>query len=100
MAPPRSYALPKLDAAENLFFARELEHVRAKSYDIKYADRKIRQLVPVDNSVDPGAEVVTYSQYDRVGVANGGEPVRDHERRPAAHQSIERGLHEPLGFGI
>ena len=69
MAPPRSYALPKLDAAENLFFARELEHVRAKSYDIKYADRKIRQLVPVDNSVDPGAEVVTYSQYDRVGVA-------------------------------
>lgn len=69
MATPRSYNLPKLDAAENIFFARELEMVRAKSYDIKYADRKVRQLIPVDNSVDPGAEVVTYSQYDRVGVA-------------------------------
>jgi hypothetical protein len=66
---PRSYNLPKLDAAENIFFARELEQIRAKSYDIKYAQRKIRTLVPVDNSVDPGAEVVTYSQYDRVGVA-------------------------------
>lgn len=66
---PRSYNLPKLDAAENIFFARELEQIRARSYDIKYAERKIRMLVPVDNSVDPGAEVVTYSQYDRVGVA-------------------------------
>jgi hypothetical protein len=66
---PRSYNLPKLDAAENIFFARELEQIRARSYDIKYAERKIRMLVPVDNSIDPGAEVVTYSQYDRVGVA-------------------------------
>lgn len=66
---PRSFNLPKLDAAENIFFARELEHIRAQSYDVKYADRKIRMLVPVDNSVDPGAEVVTYSQYDRVGIA-------------------------------
>lgn len=66
---PRSYNLPKLDAAENIFFARELEQIRARSYDVKYAMRKIRMLVPVDNSIDPGAEVVTYSQYDRVGVA-------------------------------
>lgn len=65
----RSLNFTRLDAAENVFFGRELEQIRAKSYDIKFADRKIRQLVPVDNSVDPGAEVVTYSQYDRVGVA-------------------------------
>jgi hypothetical protein len=61
--------LPHLDAAENIFFARELEQIRAKSYDVKYAEQKGRMLVPVDNSVDPGAEVVTYSQYDSVGVA-------------------------------
>lgn len=66
---PRSYNLPKLDAAENIFFARELEQIRAKSYDIKYAERKSRQFIPVDNSIDNGAEVVTYSQYDRVGIA-------------------------------
>jgi hypothetical protein len=65
----KSYNLPKLDAAENIFFARELEQIRSASYDIKYAERKARTLIPVDNSIDPGAEVVTYSQYDRLGVA-------------------------------
>lgn len=58
-----------LDAAENIFFERELEQVRAKSYDVKYPALKARTLIPVNNETDPGAETVRYEQYDSVGVA-------------------------------
>lgn len=58
-----------LDAAESAFFARELEYVYAKTYDIKYPQLKARQFVPVSNEANPGARSVTYEQYDRVGRA-------------------------------
>jgi hypothetical protein len=60
---------PHLDAAENVFFERQLEAVAAKSYDIKYPQLKGRQLVPVNNSVDRGAETYKFNQYDMAGVA-------------------------------
>lgn len=59
----------KLDAAESVFFQRELENIRAKTYNVKYAALKGLSLVPVDTSVDPGEELVTYRQYDLVGSA-------------------------------
>lgn len=65
----QSHNLPKLDGAENIFFARELEQIRARSYDVKYAELKGRMLIPVDHSVDSGVENVTYSQFNSVGVA-------------------------------
>lgn len=65
----KPFNFPKLDAAENIFFARELENRRAKSYDVKYPSMRIRELVPVDHSVDPGAETDTYESYDSVGIA-------------------------------
>lgn len=69
MVAPRSYNFSRLDTAENVFFARELEQVRARSYDVLYAERKSRMLIPVDHSVDTGAENITFSTYDRFGVA-------------------------------
>lgn len=59
----------KLDAAETVFFARELEQVRARSYDIKYAAFKGLSFVPVDTSLDPATELITYQQWDQVGMA-------------------------------
>lgn len=59
----------KLDAQETIFFERELEKVKAKTYDKKYPELKIRKLVPVNSDVDPGAETITYYQYDQVGMA-------------------------------
>jgi hypothetical protein len=61
--------MSRLDAAENFFFERELESVKARSYDVKYPELKARTLIPVDNSEDPAADTVKYEQYDRVGVA-------------------------------
>lgn len=58
-----------LDADESIFFARELEHVKAKSYDKKYAELKSRTLFPVSMDAGPGAETITYEQYDQVGIA-------------------------------
>lgn len=58
-----------LDADEGIFFARQLEHVKAKSYDVVYAELKARQVLPVDNSAGPAAETIKYEQYDSVAVA-------------------------------
>lgn len=57
------------DAAESVMFARELEYVYAKTYDILYPGLKARQLIPVNTEVPTGADTHTYEQYNRVGQA-------------------------------
>jgi hypothetical protein len=59
----------QLDAAESVFFARQLEHIKSQTYDIRYPELKARMLVPTSNEVGAGATSVTYRQYDRVGRA-------------------------------
>jgi len=59
----------RLDADESVFFARELEVIKTKSYDIKYANLKARTLIPVTFATGPGAQSITYEQYDQVGLA-------------------------------
>jgi len=58
-----------LDAGESIFFARELEFIKSKSYDIKYGELKARMILPVSYEAGPGAESITYRQYDQLGVA-------------------------------
>ena len=58
-----------MDADESAFFARSLEHVKAKAYEIKYANLKARNLIPVSMEANPGAAVIVYQQYDQVGMA-------------------------------
>jgi hypothetical protein len=67
--PQGHFNYPHFDAAENLFFERELLAVAARSYDVKYPQLKGRQLVPVNNKVNPGATSYKFSQYDMAGVA-------------------------------
>lgn len=57
-----------LDANESIFFARELKHIKAKTFDIKYPVYKAKAMLPVDGSAGPGAETITYQQFDRVGI--------------------------------
>lgn len=59
----------RLDAGETAMLARQLEYVYAKTYDIKYAELKARRFIPVDTSVDSGAEFYTYRQWDMFGMA-------------------------------
>lgn len=57
-----------LDANESMFFARELETIKARSYDKKYPALKAISLIPVSTEAGPGAETITYESYDTVGI--------------------------------
>jgi len=59
----------RFDANETAAVTRALEHVKSRTYDIKYPALKGRELVPVSNEVNTGAESVVYEQWDEVGEA-------------------------------
>lgn len=58
-----------LDADEGVFFLRQLESIKSKSYDVEYPELKARQFIPVSFEAGPGAKYITYRQYDMLGVA-------------------------------
>ena len=58
-----------LDADGAVFFQRQLEHIKARSYDVRYAELKARTLFPVSNEGGPGVTTITYRTYDQVGAA-------------------------------
>lgn len=58
-----------LDSDDTIFFTRQLEFLKAKSYDIKYAELKARSLLPVSYEAGPGAETIRYEQYQNSGIA-------------------------------
>lgn len=66
---PEAIKHTNLDADQSIFFARELEHIKSKTYDKKYAQLKARTLFPVSYDAGAGAETITYEQYDMVGIA-------------------------------
>lgn len=59
----------KLDADESVFFGRELESVKARTYDILFPEYKALSLIPMSQEVDPGAETIKYEQFEDVGIA-------------------------------
>ena len=58
-----------MDADGAVFFQRQLEHIKARSYDVKYAELKARMLFPVSNDGGPGVNSITYRTYDQAGAA-------------------------------
>jgi hypothetical protein len=58
-----------MDAEDGLFFARELEHVKAKTYDKKYGDIEFREVMPISHECPEGATSITVRSYDRTGIA-------------------------------
>lgn len=59
----------KLDAAQSIFFARELESIDERQFEVKYAQLEAFQLVPVSSTDHPGDETYTYEQYDGRAIA-------------------------------
>lgn len=59
------------DSAEDasIFFARELDFVKSKSYDVEYPELTALTLLPQSSEADPGAETITYYTYDKTGLA-------------------------------
>lgn len=61
----------RFDGAEDasVFFARELDYVKARSYDKLYPEFTALELFPSSSEIDPGAETATYYSYDKTGFA-------------------------------
>ena len=61
----------RFDSAEqaSVFFARELDAVKAKSYDTQYPQLNAFNCFPVNSEADAGAETITYYTYDMEGMA-------------------------------
>lgn len=59
----------RMDQEMTVFFARELEQRKAKTYDIIKAPLRAFDLIPVSSEVSPGAEAIVYAQYDMTGIA-------------------------------
>ncbi len=61
----------RFDSAEDasVFFARELDYIKAQSYDVEYPEFTALSLFPISSEVNPGAETVTYYSYDKTGLA-------------------------------
>lgn len=58
----------RADASETAFVTKQLEYVKAKTYDVKYGDQRYSML-PLDASADEGAQTITYQSFDQVGQA-------------------------------
>lgn len=59
----------RMDANETVFFARQLEYIRPKIYDVLRPKMSALTTFPIDTEVPEWAEVVTYTMYDATGVA-------------------------------
>ena len=59
------------DAAdsESVFFAKELEHVKSKTYDEKLPNLSAMKLFPISTEADAGADSIAYDRYGSTGVA-------------------------------
>ncbi|HCU25445.1 MAG TPA: DNA-binding protein [Deltaproteobacteria bacterium] len=87
----------RLDANEQIFFARELESIKAKTYDIRYPALKCRELIPVSFEAGSGAKSITYRQYDQMGMAKIiANPGADLPRADIAGKEFTSPVH-PLG---
>lgn len=54
----------------SIFFARELDYIKSKSYDKLYPEFNALSHFPITHEVPEGAETTTYYTYERVGMAD------------------------------
>lgn len=97
-------ATGRLDANEGIFFARQLEFIRPKAYDIKRAPLNAIALMPVDTSTPAGAEYITYRQYDQVGIAkiiaNYADDLPRADVTAKEFTSPVRGIGDSYGYSV
>jgi hypothetical protein len=59
----------RLDAQESIHFERQLQHIKARIWEIDFPTLKARQLIPVSRDADPGDNTIVYREFEKVGVA-------------------------------
>jgi len=59
----------RLDRGESVFFAREVEFIKTRTYDAKLKEHKALLYIPITMEAGPGARTVTYRRFTSVGFA-------------------------------
>lgn len=59
----------RLDSSEGLYFTRQLEFIKARSYDEILADLKYAQLLPISAEAPSGSTEITWRQFKQYGFA-------------------------------
>lgn len=59
----------RLDANESAFFNRQLETIKAKTYDTKLKNLKALTIIPVNTSGSNGVDLITWRSFTQVGQA-------------------------------
>ena len=62
-------ALPNLDANENLFFTRELEHIIPEMFEFQFARINARRIFPIDRTAGAHSKTITWRQFTKTGNA-------------------------------
>lgn len=57
------------DAQQTVLFARQLEAIESKLYEVKRRQLKYLPLLPQSSEPGPGAQKITYYLYDKIGAA-------------------------------
>jgi hypothetical protein len=58
-----------LDANESAFFARELEHIKTRTFDVEFPEIPYRRIFPISQEGGVGVTSITFRVFDKVGVA-------------------------------
>jgi hypothetical protein len=58
-----------LDADESAFFKRQLEYIKARTYDVKYKELKAFSLIPISAEAPNGATEITWRSFKQYGLA-------------------------------
>lgn len=95
----------RLDAdVATAFTARQLEHVKSQTYDVKKLALKARIFLPVSHEAHPGSQVISYDQWDSWGEA---EIMSDYSK-PSPRVDVDKrnfgkavfGLRASYGFSV
>lgn len=93
-----------LDASEGIFFNRELEKVKARSYDVLFPELTSFDNFDVSTEAGYAAETITYRQFTETGVAKFiSDYAQDLPRVDVSGQeftSMVRGIAEAYGYSI
>jgi hypothetical protein len=61
--------LARLDANETAMFAQKLEHEQAQAVLAEFPELKAKSFIPIDTTVDPGADSFVWYYYEQIGLA-------------------------------
>jgi hypothetical protein len=94
-----------MDSGESVFFTRELEKIRAKSYDVKFKETKLLNILPWSTEGDPYMDSITHRSFTRVGMAKmgGGQYATDFPRVDVYGTEVTvkvKPVHDSYGYNL